>query len=106
MSYQHIKFFSEVSLPDIPKVGGKNASLGEMYQNLTPKGINLPNGFATTSDAYYYFIDQAGIRSQIEDVLSGLDIHNVRDLKVRGQKIRDIIERAKLPKSSQILRHL
>ena len=98
MSYQHIKFFSEVSLPDIPKVGGKNASLGEMYQNLTPKGINLPNGFATTSDAYYYFIDQAGIRSKIEEVLDGLDIHNVRDLKVRGQKIRDIVERAKLPK--------
>ena len=99
--YKHIKFFKEVSLPDIPEVGGKNASLGEMYQNLSPKGINLPNGFATTAKSYYYFLDEAGIRDKIADVLKGLDVNNVRDLKKRGAKIRGIILKAKLPTDFQ-----
>jgi pyruvate,water dikinase len=100
-THKYIRFFSEVALGDIAEVGGKNASLGEMYQNLTPKGINLPNGFATTSDAYYYFIDQANIRDKIADVLKGLDVSNVRELKKRGAKIRAIIMKASLPKDFQ-----
>ncbi len=95
--HKHIKFFNEVDLSDIPEVGGKNASLGEMYQHLAPKGINLPNGFATTSSSYYYFIEQAGIKDRIQRVLDGLDIHDVKDLKRRGAKIRGIIMKAKLP---------
>ncbi|PID30525.1 phosphoenolpyruvate synthase [Candidatus Saccharibacteria bacterium] len=99
--YKHIKFFSEVNLGDIATVGGKNASLGEMYQNLAPQGVNLPNGFATTANSYYYFLDEANIRDKIADVLVDLDIHNVRDLKKRGAKIRSIIQRAKLPDDFQ-----
>lgn len=95
--YQYIKFFKEISLTDIPQVGGKNASLGEMIHNLAPKGVNLPNGFATTSQSYYHFLDKAGIRHDIEKVLAGLDVNNVRDLKKRGAKIRAIILNAKLP---------
>src|ERR1035438_41824 len=93
-----IKFFEEISLSDVPQVGGKNASLGEMYQFLAPKGINLPNGFATTSPAYYYFLDHAGIRDTIEKILADVDINNVKDLKKRAAKVRSLIMRAKLPK--------
>ncbi len=96
--YQYIKFFDEVGLADVPQVGGKNASLGEMYQHLAPKGINLPNGFATTAQGYFYFLHDAGIRPQIESLLAGLDIHNMKDLKRCGAKIRSIITRSKLPK--------
>ncbi len=97
-SYKYLKFFDEISLPDIPKVGGKNASLGEMRRNLAPKGVNLPNGFATTAKSYYYFLDQAGITGQIEQLLSNLDVKNVRELKKRGAKIRALIMKARLPK--------
>lgn len=99
--HKYIKFFSEVDLGDISQVGGKNASLGEMYQNLAPKGINLPNGFATTSDSYYQFIEEAGIKDRIQRVLDGLEIHDMRDLKRRGAKIRAIIMKATLPKELQ-----
>lgn len=95
--YKYIKFFKELEIKDVPQVGGKNASLGEMYKHLSPKGINLPNGAATTSEAYYNFIDQAGIKPQIERLLSGLDVKNVRDLKKRGAEIRSVILKSKFP---------
>lgn len=95
--YKHIKFFRDITLPDVPQVGGKNASLGEMQHYLAPKGINLPNGFATTADSYYYFLDQAGIRHEIEEALNGLDAQNINDLRHRGAKIRSIILHAKFP---------
>lgn len=95
--YKHIKFFKDITLPDVPQVGGKNASLGEMQHYLAPKGINLPNGFATTADSYYYFLDQANIRHEIEEVLNGLDAQNINELRQRGAKIRSIILHAKFP---------
>lgn len=95
--YKYIKFFNEITLPDVPQVGGKNASLGEMQRYLAPLDINLPNGFATTADSYYYFLDQAGIRGEIEEVLQGLDAQNINELRIRGAKIRSIILHAKLP---------
>ncbi len=55
--YKYMKFFEEIALSDIPQVGGKNASLGEMYRHLMPQGVNLPNGVATTAEAYRYFLE-------------------------------------------------
>lgn len=95
--YQHIKFFKDLTLPDVPQVGGKNASLGEMNHYLAPKGVNLPNGFATTADSYYYFLDHAGIRDKIAAVLSDLDAQNINQLRNKGAEIRSIILHAKLP---------
>lgn len=95
--YQHIKFFKDLTLPDVPQVGGKNASLGEMNHYLAPKGVNLPNGFATTADSYYYFLDHAGIRDKITAVLSDLDSQNINQLRSKGAEIRSIILHAKLP---------
>ncbi len=96
--YQYVKFFEELSIKDIPEVGGKNASLGEMRSHLAPKGVNLPNGFATTAKSYYYLLDSAGIRSDIESILKDLDVQNITDLKARGAKIRNLIIKAKFPK--------
>lgn len=96
--YKYLKFFEELSIDDIPVVGGKNASLGEMYHHLKPQGVNLPNGVATTADAYRYFLEQAGLNQRIEDALQGLDVNDVRELARRGQTIRDMIVEAEFPK--------
>ncbi len=94
---QHIKFFKDIALSDIPEVGGKNASLGEMYKYLTPQGLNLPDGFATTAKSYYYFLEKAGLKPKIEQLLGGVDVKNVKDLEKRSAKIRSLIVKAKLP---------
>jgi pyruvate,water dikinase len=95
--YKHIRFFKDVSLADIPQVGGKNASLGEMWQHLAPQGVQLPNGFATTADAYYYFLESAGIREHISGILAGIDTHDVKALQAKAAQIRSIIVEAALP---------
>ena len=94
-----IKFFNELSIKDVPKVGGKNASLGEMYQNLKKSGVLVPNGFATTSDAYRFFIEEAGLKKKIRKALTGLDNNNVNDLYRRGKKVRSMILKASIPES-------
>ena len=96
--YKHIKFFDEVSIVDIPQVGGKNASLGEMRRHLAPKGVHLPNGAATTADAYRYFLKVTGLDAKIGEVVAGLDVKNVKDLAVRGAKIRSMIVKTAFPK--------
>lgn len=96
--YKYVRFFKEISIGDIPQVGGKNASLGEMYQYLAPKGVKLPNGFATTSQAYFYFLDQSGVKNEITKILAGLDVHNVRSLEKKAAQVRSLILKAKLPK--------
>lgn len=92
-----ILWFDQLNNDDVQYVGGKNASLGEMYVNLTPKGIRIPNGFAVTAYAYRYFLDKAGIKEQIKDILKDLDTTNMDNLSHRGQKIRDTILKAEFP---------
>ena len=93
-----IYWFSELGIQDVPLVGGKNASLGEMYANLTQRGVRIPNGFAVSAAAYDYHIEASGIRAAIEKELRGLDISNLRDLAKRGRKIRSLIRSRPLPK--------
>ncbi|MGC9109725.1 MAG: phosphoenolpyruvate synthase [Caldimicrobium sp.] len=92
-----ILWFDEISYSDVSLVGGKNASLGEMYSKLTPKGINVPYGFAVTAEAYRYFIKENHLDDQIKETLKGLDSHNMQDLQKRGKKIRSLILHAKMP---------
>ena len=92
-----ILWFKELGIKDVPRVGGKNASLGEMYRKLTSKGVRIPNGFATTADAYQRFIKETGLNKQIREILRGLDVRNVRDLMARGKRIRQLILNAELP---------
>jgi len=95
---KYIKFFDELGIKDVPTVGGKNASLGEMYRKLTNKGIKVPNGFATTSAAYNYFVNGSGLKKKIREILKGLNTHDVRDLMKRGEKVRKTIMAGKFPK--------
>lgn len=92
-----IKFFDELGIKDVPQVGGKNASLGEMYRKLTTKGVRVPNGFATTAYAYNYLLEQAGLKGKIQEILKGLNTHDVKDLMVRGDKVRKAIIATEFP---------
>jgi pyruvate,water dikinase len=95
---RYIRFFKELNINDVPTVGGKNASLGEMYQSLTPKGINIPNGFATTSDAYWLLLEENGIKDKIYNMLGDLDISDTDNLQKRGLAVRELILKSHLPK--------
>jgi pyruvate,water dikinase len=92
-----IRWFDEIAIEDVPLVGGKNASLGEMYRELTSKGVKIPNGFATTTDAYWHLLESAGILEDMKKALAGLDKSNVSDLAARGKRVRELILNAKIP---------
>jgi pyruvate,water dikinase len=92
-----ILWFKELGIKDVPLVGGKNASLGEMYQKLTSKGVRIPNGYAVTAYAYHYFTEKAGIKDEIKKILKGVDAHNIRDLQDRGHRTRHAILTANMP---------
>ena len=92
-----VKWYSEVGIEDVPLVGGKNAALGEMYQHLVPKGVNIPDGFALTAGAYRHFFKKTGLDEQIKKILADLDTHNIKNLQVRGKKVREAILKADLP---------
>ncbi|MFA5886841.1 MAG: phosphoenolpyruvate synthase [Patescibacteria group bacterium] len=94
-------FFKELSLKDVPVVGGKNASLGEMYSHLSKQGIKVPNGFATSAAAYRYFLESTGLKQKIRKILSGLDKRDVKDLAKRGAAIRKLIISTELPLNLQ-----
>eukprot|EP01080_Neovahlkampfia_damariscottae_P004036 gene4036-7325_t len=92
-----ILWFKELNIEDVGLVGGKNASLGEMYQQLTSKNVKIPNGFAVSAYAYHYFLKKAGIDQTVKDILNGLDITDITELQKRGAKVRSTIEGATLP---------
>lgn len=83
---------------DIDKVGGKNASLGEIISHLTDLGVSVPGGFATTSEAFNKFLIGTGLQNKIKDALQGLDVDDVAALTATGKKIRDMIIEQELPK--------
>ncbi len=96
-STQFILWFDEIGIEDVGLVGGKNASLGEMYRLLTSKGVRIPNGFAITAAAYRYILQHAGIEDEIKRALKGLDTHDVEDLARRGHRVRELIRNADIP---------
>ncbi|MBI4140914.1 phosphoenolpyruvate synthase, partial [Candidatus Woesearchaeota archaeon] len=96
-SKKFILWFDELSIDDVPLVGGKNASLGEMYRELSKQGVSVPNGFAVTATAYRYLLDKAGIKNEIKTVLKTLNVKNMHNLSEHGKKVREIIRNAKFP---------
>ena len=76
---KNILWFHEITLNDVPRVGGKNASLGEMFRELVPKGVKIPNGFAITADAYREFIRSNSLDQIIRDILGGLKTKGYTD---------------------------
>ena len=94
-----IKHFSEIRLQDLSLVGGKNASLGEMYSSLTSKGIMIPDGFAVTAEGYNQFIIENKLTNPISNLLSELDLKTFNNLSNIGLQIRTKIMEATFPKS-------
>jgi pyruvate,water dikinase len=92
-----IRFFHEVGLEDVPLVGGKNASLGEMIRELFPLGVKVPPGFATTSQAYWHFLEYNGLKEAIAKELSGLDVEDPKALERASRRLRNLILRGEYP---------
>jgi pyruvate, water dikinase len=107
MIEEFVKWFEELRIEDVPSVGGKNASLGEMIRNLGKKGVSVPGGFAVTAYAYKYTLEEAGIDEEIKRILSDLNTHDVRNIAERGEKIRTLIKNTSLPEelSEDIRKH-
>lgn len=120
-SKKFILWFNQVNFSDLPLVGGKNASLGEMYQNLIKKGVNIPYGFAVTSKAFWYFLENSKVKIQkssptadppraekpqvktqnlkkiIKKILASINVKNIGDLSVKSKRIRNLILNAEFP---------
>ncbi|MDN5850146.1 MAG: phosphoenolpyruvate synthase [Nitrococcus sp.] len=95
----YVVWFQTLGKEDIPRVGGKNASLGEMIRELDSAGVRVPGGFATTSAAYWDFLDAAGLRERINTELAALDVDDVAALRRSGAKIRQLIVEAPFPQA-------
>ncbi|OGZ64750.1 MAG: phosphoenolpyruvate synthase [Candidatus Staskawiczbacteria bacterium RIFCSPLOWO2_01_FULL_40_39] len=96
-SKKNIVWFKDLSIKDVALVGGKNASLGEIYNNLVPYGVRIPNGFATTSEAYFLFLDATGLTKKIQEILKYINVHDLKTLQEKGKKVRGLIMSAELP---------
>lgn len=92
-----IKWFADIGLEDLPLVGGKNASLGELVRALTDKGVKVPNGFAITAQAYRYFLRESGLDFRIQQLLEGLDTRDLPQLRTRASQVRQLILAAEFP---------
>jgi len=95
---KYILWFKEISAKDVPLVGGKNASLGEMFSKLTKKGINIPDGFALTSASYRYFLRVNKIDKKLRDIFANLNSENIKNLQEVGRKSRNLILKSDFPK--------
>ncbi|MEG4859246.1 phosphoenolpyruvate synthase [Microcoleus sp. K1-B6] len=96
-----VLLFDEVGIADIPLVGGKNASLGEMIQQLTAQGVRVPNGFATTAHAYRYFIQSAGLEAKLREIFADLDVEDLQNLRQKGKQARALILDTPFPRELQ-----
>ena len=96
-----VLWFEEVGTHDVGLVGGKNSSLGEMIQELTAKGVNVPGGFATTAYAYRYFIESAGLEAKLRALFADLDVKNLPNLQKRAKKARTLILNTPFPQDLQ-----
>jgi pyruvate,water dikinase len=88
---EYVRLFTDLSMSDVPLVGGKNASLGEMARELVPLGLKVAEGFATTADAYRDYLTHNGIAEKVDETIAGLDVEDVVELARVGKIIRDMI---------------
>ncbi|MBT8140624.1 MAG: phosphoenolpyruvate synthase [Gammaproteobacteria bacterium] len=100
-NFKFIKRFDELGIDDVPLVGGKNASLGEMYRELSDQGVKVPNGYATTADGYRHYINSNNLQEKIVAELQALDSANVDRLAEAGEKIRRWVGEAEMPRDLQ-----
>src|SRR3989344_6540132 len=100
---KYVLEMEEAGMDDVARVGGKNASLGEMIQKLSPKGVKVPSGFIVTAQAYRYFMSSAHLDEYIRNILKGLDTRNVVSLAKKGKEIRQAILKASFPSDLALL---
>lgn len=93
-----IKKFAELSIKDIHLVGGKNASLGEMFNELSSEGVQVPDGFATTSDAFWLFLKANDLEEKLKQLMSDINRQNYNNLQEKGQQARQLILNAEIPR--------
>ncbi|WP_144443976.1 pyruvate, water dikinase [Desulfurobacterium indicum] len=101
MDNRNVLWLRDVTLKDVHLVGGKNASLGEMLNVLSFKGINVPDGFVVTANAYFRFIDFNNLREKIEEVIASIDVKDVEDLQRKAGVIRALIREGKFPEKME-----
>jgi pyruvate,water dikinase len=94
---KYIRRFAELGIDDVPLVGGKNASLGEMYRHLAASGVRVPNGFAITAEAYRHFLESNALTGRIGEALARLDVRDVNALAATGAAVRGWLREATLP---------
>ena len=95
---ENVVWLKDVGMSDVERVGGKNASLGEMISGLNSQGVRVPGGFATTAKAFESFLDHSDLKNKINELLSNLDITNIQELSRTGLLIRQWVEEAPFPK--------
>ena len=94
---RYIRWFKDIDINDVSLVGGKNASLGEMFGELTTCGVKIPNGFAVTAEAYRDLVKTGGISAELKNILDGADKRDLDDFADRGHRLREIIYRTPFP---------
>ena len=94
---EYILWFDGISAKDVLLVGGKNASSGEMFSKLTKKGINIPEGFVLTTNAYWYFLKENGFNKKLKEIFTKFDPKNIKSLRETGRKARDLILKGNFP---------
>ena len=92
-----IRWFADISIDDIPIVGGKNASLGEMFNELISQGVKVPDGFAVTAEGYRHFMGSTGLDERIRQILTGLNTADMDNLQQRGSEVRHAILATPMP---------
>ena len=97
MAWQWIRGFDSLSLADVALVGGKNASLGELWRALQPQGVRVPEGFAITAAAYRHFLTEAGLEPRLREILRGRQVGDAQDAVDRSATIRELLLAAPLP---------
>ena len=97
MKQQFTRDFAEIGATDVPLVGGKNASLGEMYQELAAVGVRVPHGFALTADAYWHTLESAGVLEELHAAMDDLEPEDMDDLSARAARARELVYEAGLP---------
>lgn len=96
---ENVKWFKEIGIENVDEVGGKNASLGEMYQNLTSQGVLVPNGFAVTSKAYISVLQTNGAWQKLHKLLDNINVNNIKELQERGKACREIVQSCEIPEN-------
>lgn len=94
---EYVKWFKEIGIKDVAEVGGKNASLGEMFNHLTPLGVNVPNGFAVTASAYRYYLDYNKLNEPLKELFKDFNPDDINELKRVGKTARELIIKGEVP---------